>query len=120
MRFKAGSTQWWFAVQPQDFQHQIKKMTVNGIDVPLGRSKFNCSCNRLQLIIVDCNSNVLNILFQSMVIGLNKRKNQRVGQQQFVLKMNKVILLAKHLQQATFKQMQSLILVFHCKQAAAI
>ena len=40
LRLKAGSSQWWFAAQPQDFQHQITKMTVNGNVVELDRSKF--------------------------------------------------------------------------------
>jgi len=36
LRFKDGSSQWWFGAQPQDFQHQITKMTVNGNAVSLG------------------------------------------------------------------------------------
>lgn len=36
LRFKGGVNQWWWAVQPQDFQHQITKMTVNGQSVSLG------------------------------------------------------------------------------------
>ena len=50
LRFKTGSSQWWFAAQPQDFQHQITKMTVNGNVIELGRSKFFiavATCNQL-------------------------------------------------------------------------
>jgi len=41
LRFKGGVNQWWWAAQPQDFQHQITKMTVNGQSVQLGTSKFS-------------------------------------------------------------------------------